>query len=77
MLCKNVKEIFVTIRFKSITEANFNGVDNLSWVKKIIKKKVKIEIRRRGKEVDFQGGTYSLKTINLNMFLLDIYKNIF
>ena len=32
---------------------------------------------RGGKEVDFQGGTYSLKTINLNMFLLDIYKNIF
>ena len=36
-----------------------------------------MEMRSGGKEVDFQGGTYSLKTINLNMFLLDIYKNIF
>ena len=77
MLRKNVKEIFVTKHFKSLTKATFNGVDNLSWAKKIIKKKVKMEMRSGGKEVDFQGGTYSLKTINLNMFLLDIYKNIF
>ena len=36
-----------------------------------------MEMRRGGKEVGFQGGTYSLNTININMFLLDIHKNIF
>ena len=38
---------------------------------------MKMEMRRGGKEVEFQGGTYSLKTLNIRMFLLDIYKNIF
>ena len=73
MLRENVNEIFVTILF----QATFNGVDKLSWVKKIIKNKMKMEMRRGGKEVEFQGGTYSLKTLNIRMFLLDIYKNIF
>ena len=41
------------------------------------KKKVKIEMTREGKKVDFQGGTYSLKKINIHMFLLDVYKSIF
>ena len=36
---------FVTILFKSITKATFNGEDNLSFVKKIIKKKVKMKMR--------------------------------
>ena len=36
-----------------------------------------MEMRRGGKEVGFQGGTYSLKTIYIHMFLLDIYKKIF
>ena len=39
-----------------------------------------MEMRREGKEVDFQGGTYSLNTINIstiNMFLRDICKNVF
>ena len=40
-----------------------------------MKNKVKTEMRRGGKEVGFQGGAYSLKTID--MFLLDIYKNLF
>ena len=44
--------------------ATFNGVDNLSRVEKIIKKKVKMEKRKGGKEKGFQCGTYSLKTIN-------------
>ena len=64
MLRKNVKEILL-LYFK----ATFDGVDNLSWVKKNFKKKVKMEIRRwgeqGGKEVDFQVGTYSLKTIKI------------
>ena len=34
-----------------------------------------MEMWRGGKEVGFQGGAYSLKTID--MFLLDIYKNLF
>ena len=34
-------------------------------------------MRREGKEVAFQNGTYSLKTIKYNMFLLDFHKNIF
>ena len=42
-----------------------------------MKTKVKTEMRRGGKEVGFQGGAYSLKTIDIHMFLLDIYKNIF
>ena len=37
---------------------------------------MKKELRREGKEVAFQNGTYSLKTIDIryNMFLLDIHK---
>ena len=39
-----------------------------------MKKKMKIGIRKEGKEVAFQDGTYSLKTIDKHMFLLDICK---
>ena len=37
---------------------------------------MKKQLRREGKEVAFQNGTYSLKTIDIryNMFLLDIHK---
>ena len=37
----------------------------MGWVEKIVKNKGKIEMRREGKEVGFQGGTYSLTTINI------------
>ena len=36
-----------------------------------------MEMRRERKEVTFQDGTYSLKTIIYNMLLLDVHKNIF
>ena len=36
-----------------------DGVDNLQVETRNLKKKVKMEMRREGKEVAFQGGTYS------------------
>ena len=43
------------------------------------KKKVKMEMRKEGKEVAFQDGTYSFfsKLYTFNMFLLEIHKIIF
>ena len=38
---------------------------------------MEMEMRGRGTEAGFQGGTYSLKTINIPHVLLDINKNIF
>ena len=70
MLRKNVRDIFFTILFKSITKAIFNGVDNLSWVKKILKKEGEngnYERRKRGR---FEGWTYFLKTITYTWFYL-------
>ena len=46
--------------FNSKTKATFHGVDKLMhWDKKIIKRKVKMEMRRKGKEIAFQVRTYS------------------
>ena len=57
---------FCYFTFKSKTKATIHGVDKLMhWDKKIIKKKVKREMRREGKEVAFQVGTYSFKTISI------------
>ena len=36
-----------------------------------------MEMRRGGKEVDFQGGTYSLKTINILTCFYLIFTKIF
>ena len=64
MLRKNVKDFFL-IYFKSLKQRQplTVGLTIIGWVKKIIEMKVKMERRREGKEVGFQGGTYSLKTI--------------
>ena len=77
MLRKNVKEILL-FYFLSLKKATFDGVELklIGWVKKIIKK-VKIEMRREGKEVDFKCGTYSLKKISIHMFFTWYLKTIF
>ena len=49
----------------------------IGWAKKIIKKKVKMEIRREGKEVAFKMEPICWKQLKYNIFLLDIHKNIF
>ena len=64
-MLRKTKRKFVSILYKSKTKATFDGVDKISWIEKIIKKKVKLEMRREGNEVGFQGGTYALKTISM------------
>ena len=64
---ENCKRNFVIILFKSKTKATFDGVDDIiGWVKKIIKKKVKMVMRREGQKVTFQDKIISLKTINIH-----------